>query len=172
MTDGGEHLRGTDIGSAEHADFAVGMGQRGRPLDGVVAVVDFVLEGVPLAFGGVAAAHILDDDEVTTRRGGEAEGGGVLVVGRALRRTGYCHRRGVVDVGIQSDTVAGLHGDAVFYGDAGVLARRQRGRGRGRALTGFVCAWFLCVLRDEDIVAGSREIVLSETGPRHQSSAN
>ena len=86
MADGGEHLRGSDIGAAEHADFAVGVGEGGGPLDGVVAVVGFVLEGVPLALGGVAAAHVLhhDHEAAPRRRDGEI-GAVVLVVGRALQ---------------------------------------------------------------------------------------
>ena len=64
MSDGGQHLRGADVGAATHADLAVGIGQRGRPLHRVVAVIRFVLEGVPLAVGGVAAADVLNDDDV------------------------------------------------------------------------------------------------------------
>ena len=80
------------------------LGQRGGPFDGVVAVVGLVLEGIPLALGGVAAADILHDDEIATSGGGAAEVGGVVfVVGRALeehgefgrrRRGGRCRRGG------------------------------------------------------------------------------
>ena len=112
--------------------------ESGSPLDGVVAVVGLVLEGIPLAFGGVAAADVLHYDEIATRGGGEAEGSGiVLVVGRALKKRGiFAVTGGVVDVGVEGDAVAGLHGDAVFYGDVGVFARGRWGRGRGRS--GFV----------------------------------
>ena len=135
VADGGEHLRGSDVGSAEHADFAVGVGKRGGPLDGVVAVVGLVLEGIPLALGGVAAADVLHDDEVSAGGGGAAEFGGVvLVIGRALEEDGiFAIAGGMVDVGVEGDAVAGLHGDAVFYGDVGAVCARAMGA-RQRAI--------------------------------------
>ena len=125
VADGCEHLRGSNVGPAEHADFAVRIRQRGSPFDGVVAVVGLVFEGIPLALGGVAAAHILHDDEVATRRGGAAKVGCVvLVIGRALQqRRVFAIARGVVDVRTQGDAVAGLHGDAAFDRDVRRLAR-------------------------------------------------
>src|SRR5215475_3019366 len=63
IRDRGEHLRGADVGAAEHADFSVGVGKRGGPLDRIVSVVGFVDEGVELAFGAVAAARVFGDDD-------------------------------------------------------------------------------------------------------------
>jgi len=73
MSRGGEHLRGTDVGTAEHANLAVGIRKGGDPLDGVVAVFGFVDEGIPVSLGGIAAANILDDHDVAARRGLECE---------------------------------------------------------------------------------------------------
>ena len=39
MGDRGEHLRGAHVGATEHADLAIGIRQRRRPLHRVVAVV-------------------------------------------------------------------------------------------------------------------------------------
>ncbi len=87
MADGGEHQRSADVRSAEHANFAVRMRQRRGPLHRVVAVVHLVLEGVPLALGGVAAAHILDHDHEAARDSLAREvGAAVLVVGCALEQ--------------------------------------------------------------------------------------
>ena len=94
------------------------MGQGGGPLDRVVAVVGLVLEGVPLALGGVAAAHVLHDDHVAARDGLAAN-----------RRRCPCRRAcagagrefavagGTVDVGVEGDAVAGLHGDVALDDD-------------------------------------------------------
>ena len=87
VADGCEHLRSSHVGPAEHADFAVGIRQGGGPFDGVVAVVGLVFEGIPLALGGVAAAHILHDDQVAARGSCAAKVGCVvLVIGRALQQ--------------------------------------------------------------------------------------
>ena len=122
MRDGGEHLSGADVRSADHADFAVRIRERGGPLDGVVTVIAFVLEGIPFAFGSEAAADVLNDDDVAKRRGPHAELGfaGAFVVRRALEEdreltVGF----GAVDVGAESDAVARFHGDVVFDGDVG-----------------------------------------------------
>ena len=131
VADGGEHLRGSDVGTAEHADFAVGVGERGGPFDGVVAVVGLVLEGIPLALRGVAAADILDDDEVATQGGATAEFNAVVfVVGRALEECGeFSIARRVVDVCAEGDAVAGLHGDSALDGDIGRLCGGEGGSG-------------------------------------------
>jgi hypothetical protein len=121
FADGGEHLGCADVGAGEHADFSVGVRQGGGPFNGVVAVVGFVLEGVPLALGGVAAADVLSDDHEAVLDGFGAKGGeAVLVVGGADEEdvegtiTG-----GAVDVGEEGDAVAGFHGDVFFDDDGG-----------------------------------------------------
>ena len=96
-------------------------GKRRGPLHRVVAIVRLVLERVPLAFGRVAAAHVLDDDDVSAGGGLQSESGvAVLVVGRALEEHGKaCRPRGPVDVGAKRHAVAHLHGHVRFVGDAG-----------------------------------------------------
>ena len=63
-----QHLGRAHIRSAPHADFAVRIRQRRRPFHGVVTIVRFVLERVPLSVRGVAAADVLNDDDVSRRR--------------------------------------------------------------------------------------------------------
>ena len=85
MADGGQHLRRTYVGTAEHTDLAVGVGQRGGPLDGVVAIFGLMLEGVPLALGSIATAHILrHDHEAALGCLAGKDGGVVLAIGRPL----------------------------------------------------------------------------------------
>ena len=85
MGDGGEHLGRTHVGPAKHPDFAVRVGKRRRPLHGVVAVVGFVQEWVPFAFGSIAAANILNEDHIPARGGFQAEpGSAVFVIGGPL----------------------------------------------------------------------------------------
>ncbi len=62
-----EHLRCTNVRSAKHSYLAIGIGQGGRPLHRVVAIIGFVFEGVPLAFRGIATANILKDDHKSAR---------------------------------------------------------------------------------------------------------
>ena len=127
-------LRGPDIGEAVHADLAVGTGQLGRPLDGVVAVLGFVAEGIERALGGVLAAYVLDHDDVAVR-GVELRWridvglGRVLVVGQAHEDDGIAAGElGAIDVGVERDPVAHLGGDVqLFLRLAGTV-----GRARGR----------------------------------------
>ena len=119
MADRSEHLRGADIGTAQHADLAVRMRQCGGPLHRVVAIIDLVLEGVPLAVGGVAAAHILHHHHEAARNClGRKFSGSVLVVGGPLQK----HRERTladwaIDVGLERDAVARLHRDVVLEED-------------------------------------------------------
>jgi hypothetical protein len=121
VADGGEHLGCADVGAGEHADFAVGVRQSGGPFDGVVAVVGLVLEGVPFAFRVVAAADVLRDDDETVGDAFGAEGGEVVLV------VGGAHEQdiegtvagGAIDVGVEGDAVAGLHGDVFLDDDVG-----------------------------------------------------
>ena len=135
MGDGREHLRRAHVGPGKHAHLAVGVGQRGDPLHGVVAVVGLVFEGIPLTLGGVAAAHILHNHQVATRGSLAGEvGGAVLVVGCALEQRWVFALAGwAVDVGTQGDAVAGLHGDALLDHD---LDRRRGGHGSSLAQGG------------------------------------
>ena len=132
MGDGREQLRGSHIGAAEHADLAVGVGQGGGPLHGVVAVFDLMLEGIPFAFGGIAAAHILRHYHEAAQCAHATKGGGVaLVVGCA----GEQHREasvacGAIDVGEEGDAVAGLHGNVALDVDVGLGLGEQRPAGR------------------------------------------
>ena len=132
MADGGEHLRGAYVGSAPHADFAVGGWQRGGPFDGVETVFSFVLEGIPLALGGIAAADILNDDEVSACGGAAAEFSTVvLVVGGALKERGeLAFADGVIDVCPEGYAIAGLHGDAALDGDVSGLCGCECGSGK------------------------------------------
>jgi hypothetical protein len=70
MSDGGEHLRSADVRPAKHADLAVRIRLSGNPLDGVVAVLGFVEEGVPVTVGSIPAANVLNEDDVAV--GGSA----------------------------------------------------------------------------------------------------
>ena len=111
---GGQHLRRADVGAAPHADPSVGVRERGRPLDGVEAVVGFVPERIELAFGVEPAAHVLPDHHVAG--GGERTrlaDAALPVVRRALEQRGEAaFRVGPVHVGHEGDAVAGLHLDA------------------------------------------------------------
>src|ERR1700679_2220100 len=80
--DGGEHLRGADVAAAEHTDFSVGVGKRGGPLDGVVAVVGLVDEGVELSFGAVTAARVFHDDDEAALGAANADAGFVAAGAR------------------------------------------------------------------------------------------
>jgi len=121
VADGSEHLRCADVGTGEHADFAVGMRQSGGPFDCVVAVVGLVLEGVPLALGLIAAADILRDDHEAVFDGFWAEGGEVVFVIRGAHEQDVegAFASGAIDVGEEGDAVAGLHGNVFLSDDAG-----------------------------------------------------
>ena len=75
MGRGGGPLRVAEVGLARHAHAPVAPRPARRPLDGVVAVVDLVPEGVPLALGAVLAAHVLDDAGVAAPRPVAADAG-------------------------------------------------------------------------------------------------
>src|SRR5258708_2890806 len=115
--DGGQHLRGAHVRSAEHADFAIRIRQRRGPFDGVVAVLAMMLERNPSARGGKTAAHILHDDDVAERSGSCTEIAAGLVVGRAREQHGkLAIGLGPVNIGTERDTVARFHGDAALDG--------------------------------------------------------
>jgi hypothetical protein len=127
------------ICAAEHAHLAVGVGQSGGPLHRVVAIVGLVLEGVPLALGGVPTAHILHHHHVAARNRlpGKVRGA-ILVIGRSLQKHGEVSLAGrPVDVGPERYAVARLHSDIALHLNArnswsgrlttGINARQQHG---------------------------------------------
>src|SRR6476661_10837052 len=94
-----------------------------------------MLEGVPLAVGGVAAAHVLNDDDISSRRSFEAKSNSTaLVVGRALQqhRELAVHVR-PVDIGAQNDAIAHLDGQATFCNYIVGLCGLQKRHGQDQA---------------------------------------
>src|SRR5207253_10557227 len=67
LGNGGEHLRRPHIRAPHHADFAIGIRERGSPFDGIEAVGLLALEGIPFPSRGVPAAYVLDDDDIAAR---------------------------------------------------------------------------------------------------------
>ena len=130
MSNRRQHLGGANVRSAEHPDFAIGIRQRRRPLDRVITVVGFVLERVPLAFGGVAAAHVLKNDHKAARSALQAEIHAIVFV---IRRALQQHRElavggGTVNIGSKRHAIAHLHGDIPLICDlVPVRCLRQRG---------------------------------------------
>src|SRR6201998_1226392 len=114
--DGSEQLRGTDVRAAEHADFAVRLRQGRGPFDGVVAVLRFVAEGIPLAFGGESSADVLNHDEIAASGRLHAKGARVVLVrGGALQQDGvFSVGPRTIDVGIEDRAVAHLGGDVAI----------------------------------------------------------
>ena len=112
LHDGRLPLGHAHVGHTVHRHSAVRAGQAGRPLDGVVPIVEFVLEGDPFAARAEPPAHVLDDDDVALPGGPDrveiaGAQGQVLAVGQP----GQEHRiapvlRGAVDVGQQRRPVA------------------------------------------------------------------
>src|SRR5436189_2118912 len=89
VRDGCKHLGCSNIRPAEHSDAAIGVWQRSGPFDCVVAIIRFVLERVPLAFRGVATAHILKDDDITAGGGLQPKRYAIVFVVRsALQQNG------------------------------------------------------------------------------------
>ena len=127
ISDGREHLRGADVAAAEHADFSVGVGKSGGPLDGVVAVVGLVDESVELAFGTVAAAGVFGDDDEAALCATDADAGFVAaIVRRAHEKDGeFAVGLGTVDVGFEDDAVTHRNFDAALEDDL----RRVGGEG-------------------------------------------
>src|SRR5689334_12419092 len=119
MCNGSQHLCCANIGAAKHSNSTVGVWQGCGPLDGVVAVVGFVFEGVPLAFGGIASAHVLNDDDVSARRASKTHAYFIVfVVGSPLQE----HRKfaigfGTEDVGVKSYAVTHFYGNVVLVGN-------------------------------------------------------
>lgn len=124
MGDGGKHLRRAHVGAAEHPHFAVRKGLSRDPFNRVVTILGFVDEGIPLAVGSVAAAHVLQENDIATRGGTLRE---IDVVtprnGPAVWRTLQEHREfalgiGPEDIAAQNDAVAHLDFNIAFDLDA------------------------------------------------------
>lgn len=116
MRDGGQHLRCAHIGSAQHSDSAIGVRERGGPFNGVVAVVRFVLEGVPFAVRRISPANILDDDDIPVRCGAVAESGSPCFVVRSSLEQDRIPAGllGPINVGAQDSAVPHGSGHSVF----------------------------------------------------------
>ncbi len=114
----GEHLCCADVGTADHADFAVRGWQRRSPFDGVVTVVGLVAERIPLTFRCVAPTNILHDGDVAVRgnlirrpdRPAHA-----FIVGRAHQDDRKCPvSPRTVNVRIECHAVTRFHRDAIL----------------------------------------------------------
>ncbi len=127
--DGREHLRRAHVRAAEHADFAVGVGQAGGPLDGIVAILAFVAERIEFALRIEASASVLNDDDIAVgghcrRRTSAAR----PIVRRALEQHGkLALRLGLVNVGGKFDAVPHGHGDTRVNGHPVGLAEAAQG---------------------------------------------
>src|SRR5580700_1954633 len=132
MGNGGEHLRGANVGPAPHPDLAIRKGESRGPLYRVVAIVRFVLERVPFALRRVAAPDILNDGHIALRGSQFAEfGAAILVVRRPLQqRRELAIRFWTIDVGAKRHTVSHLGGYVPLYRDL-VGWRALRGEGEG-----------------------------------------
>jgi hypothetical protein len=119
-----EQLRRARVGEPVHRDPAVGAWEARRPLHGVVAVLRFVNERVPLALRAEAAAAVLDDDDPALSR----PPGRMRVAGAGLRRrlvVRLAHEQhGVrvfpgwpVDIGVERHTVPHPAGDVPLDSD-------------------------------------------------------
>src|SRR5580698_7102838 len=88
--DGGAPLDNTQIGSAGHADAAVGPGLVRDPVDGVAAVGALLFDRAELAARAVAATHVLDNYGVTVAGKGTvaAEAFVLAIVGSADENCG------------------------------------------------------------------------------------
>src|ERR1700693_3545054 len=119
MCNRSQHLGGPDIRASIHSYSAIGIRQRRRPFDSVVAVVRFVQEGIPFAVRCVASATILVDYDVTASRCLSAEIDAtvaMLVVRSSLEKNGessWCHVP--INIAAKYSAVAHGHRDAVFH---------------------------------------------------------
>src|SRR5580704_3233077 len=120
MCNRSQHLGGPDIRAPVHSYPAIGIRQRRRPFDSVVAVVRFVQEGIPFAVRGVASANILVDHDVAAGGSLMAKIDAVvamLIVRSSLEKnweSSWRHRP--VNISPKHGAVAHGHRDAVFNG--------------------------------------------------------
>ena len=119
MCNRSQHLGGPDIRASIHSYSAIGIRQRRRPFDSVVAVVRFVQEGIPFAVRCVASANILVDYDVTAGCTLMAEIDvtvAVFVVRSSREKNGkFSWRRWPVNISAKYGAVAHRHRDAVFH---------------------------------------------------------
>src|SRR5689334_17437805 len=82
-----------------------------------------MLEGVPLAFGGIAPPHVFNDDDVSTRGAFQSKVNFiVLVVWCALQKHGELSINfRAIDVCLEFDAVAHGDNDVAFVGDGVVV---------------------------------------------------
>src|SRR5689334_1894943 len=81
-----QHLRGSHVGTAPHANLSVGVRQRGCPFYGVITIRGLMYEGVKLAVGGITSANILNNHDKSVSGGFVSElHTAALVIGRALQ---------------------------------------------------------------------------------------
>src|SRR5208337_341547 len=135
MSSGGEHLRGADVGTAEHADFAVGIWKSGDPLNGVITIFGFVDEGIPVALRGVAATHILDHHDVAARGGRvcEIDAPAEFVVGSAPEEDGkFSVGVGAIDIGAKRNAIAHFHENVALDFDGKGFSGEERGNKQGQ----------------------------------------
>ena len=119
---GGQELRRAWIGEAVHTYLAVRLRKAGGPLDGVVAVVGFVDEGIEEAVRLVLAAHVLRDDDVAM--GGVEAGRGIDVRLRDVLVVGEPQQDDGIGTGLVRCKYVGAQNDAVAHRGGHVLLHR------------------------------------------------
>ena len=130
----GEHLGCSNVRPAEHSDSSIGIRQRGSPLYRVITVIRFVLENVPLTFGGVSPAHVLENDNVPSSGRLQAEADAVVLVVRCALQQNWklAVGGGAKDVGVEDHAVAHFDGnvplvrDRIWFGGKRAGGERQR----------------------------------------------
>ncbi len=114
VSGGREHLRGADVGAAEHANSSVRVWKRPRPFNGIVTVFGLVDEGTPFPFGSVAATNVLKDNDVAAHRSfaGEFESPAVFIVRSALQQDRkFSNDIWTINIGAKRDAIPHLDGD-------------------------------------------------------------
>ena len=98
-----------EIRAADHSNSSVRPGLLGDPVQRVVAVWAFLPENVELAFGSIAAAHILQHHRVAVvqeRRIAERQVGSLSVRRSHQERGIAADTGGMENIGIEMDAVA------------------------------------------------------------------
>src|SRR6266516_5553018 len=137
MRDGRQHLRGSNVRTSKHPHLAVGIGQRGRPLHSVIAVVRFMLEWIPFAVRCVASTNVLNDYDIAAGCSLHTEADRVradLVVWSALQKNRKVPVRfWPIDVSSKSRAIAHFCHDTVFDGHGVRFSRPSGLRSNGQA---------------------------------------
>ena len=120
LCDGRKILRCSNVRAAVHSNLSIRVGKRGGPLHGVVTVLRFVFERIPVACGLKPAADILGHYDIAARRGLGSELHLMsLVVGRAHQQDRkFSGDVGPVNIRTQLDPVAHCRHDAMFDRDS------------------------------------------------------